>query len=168
MISNETLNNKYLMLKDSLEDVMEYIEQNSQKINTSSKKDNKYEPLEKINAHMQRISRALWQNDELFDEEIICFSQVEHYIIYIIYNNCVEDNFGHVNCTLYLLNIFKELIDAKFKFLFDEKQLEDYATIKKQYSKDLDNFSKYFYEHIFIESHEFDYEIDELNRMLSC
>ena len=84
MILNATLENQFFILNDSIEHVIEYCKNSFEKIKSTIKKTD-YEFLEKVNAHLKKISAILWENKKLLNDELKCFIEIEHYIIYIMF-----------------------------------------------------------------------------------
>lgn len=108
----------------------------------------------------------LWENRNLLNDELNFFVVVEHYIIYIVSSNCINHSFGHIECAIYLLNMFKHLIGSKFEYLTTKENFEKYELYLNEYPKKLYEFRMYFNENIFIKNHQFDEDIELLNLKL--
>lgn len=166
MIVNTTLNNQYYILKNSIETVIEYCIGTYDKIKSTIKQENQYEFLEKVDEKIKNIFEILFENEDILENELKCLIQIKPYIIYITGKNCEIPNFGYMNCTIYLLKIFKRLIDAKFQYLNDKSKLTHYNKVLLDYPDELIRFGQYFNENIFIKNNEFDMEIKKLNLKL--
>lgn len=165
MILNATLENQFFILNDSIEHVIEYCKNSFEKIKSTIKKTD-YEFLEKVNAHLKKISTILWENKKLLNDELKCFIEIEHYIIYIMSSNCKNHSFGYLKCTIFLLNMFKNLINSKFEYLLTNRNLDKYKSNLEEYPKKLYEFRQYFNENIFIKDPEFNDDIELLNLKL--
>ena len=86
---------------------------------------------------MKKISAILWENKKLLNDELKCFIEIEHYIIYIMSSNCKNHSFGYLNCTIFLLNMFKNLINSKFEYLLTNRNLDKYKSNLEEYPKKL-------------------------------
>ena len=109
---------------------------------------------------MRRRRKRHEAHETIFSNELKCFVQIETYIIYIVGKNCENKNFGHLNCTYYLLDMFKELFNAKLNYLTDKTEYDDALN---NYPLKLKEFRHYFNEHILIYKPKYDAEIDKLN-----
>ena len=163
MIVNATLNNQYHVLIDSIEYVIEYVKQNFNKFKSSLKKENKYKYLEKVNESLKQIFRVLFENENIFKNELECLILIKPYIIYIIAKNCENENFGFIECCIYLLSIFKSLINSKF---INSNEPNKYDKLLIEYPKKIDQFRIYFNENIFIDTHKLDEMIEEFDMIL--
>ena len=165
MIANATLENQFLILRDSIETAIEYCRKSFERMKPSPK-GNRYELLEKANVHLKRISQTLLENKDFLNDELDCFMEVEHYILYILINNCKNPSFDHIDCAVYLLKLFKKLINSKFEYLLTSGNSKEYECNLKEFPKKLYEFRMYFNENIFIKDHQFDEDIELLNLKL--
>jgi hypothetical protein len=155
MIANTPSNHQYYIVKDSIESLIKEIDEK-----ITSSKEESLQFLENVDNKLQDIYNVLKDYETIFSNELECFVQIETYIIYIVGNNCNNKNFGHLKCTYYLLDIFKELFDAKINYLTDKTEYDD---ILNNYPIKLKKFRHYFNEQILIHEPKYDVEIDKLN-----
>ncbi len=166
MNNSTVLNDIQFEIGPLIESLIEYCKQTFDRIKSSFSNENRYAYLEEINENLNKISRVLWKHSDIFDEELTCYAEIEHYIIYIIAKNCENNYFEHMECTIYLLNIFKSLMDAKFNYLKDHSKLPEYQQLVSKYPNELHEFRMYFNKNIFVKNYKFDKQIRELNKIL--
>lgn len=158
MNSNPSLNKQYSILTNAITSI-------NKLINSVSKK-TKFKLLTQINNSLAEISKVLFENKDIYKEEFKTFAKIKKYIIYIVGENCENENFGHLDCVKYLLKIFLGQIDVKFELLYENIIAEDYQIKIKETSEELYNFRMFFNENIFIKDYQFDEDIEKLNAMI--
>lgn len=167
MTINSTNSNYYITIistiKSKIDFVIEYCKKTYNKLMLN---ENKLEFFEIINNSLNEISKILKEHENLYLNEYECFIQIKTYILYIVGQNCKIKNFGHIDEIKYLLNIFKDLINAKFEYLRNKTSLETYNEKLKSYPIKIREFRDYFNENILIVTDEFDDDIDRLNYAL--
>lgn len=167
MAANQSLNNQYLILTDTLNSLIEDCKLLYNKLKNSIYKKSNFEFLNQINASLNKISIVLFENKDIYSEEFKTFAKIKKYIIYIVGKNCENNDFGHINCVKHILEIFLVLINQKFELLYENISLEDYERELENTSHKLYDFRMYFNDNIFDKDHKFDKDIEKLNSMLT-
>lgn len=166
MNSNTDINNQYLMIKKSINSVIDACKDLYEKLKQKLSMENKFEFLNIIKSNLNKISNVLIKHASIFKEEFKSYSKIEKYIIYIVGQNCEDENFGHLNCVEFLLTSFKSLFDKKIEYLTGNINHQEYIKQLKLNSKQLYEFRMFFNENIFQKDNQFDDEIKQLNNKL--
>ena len=162
MNNTTIINNLQFQIEPLIETIITYCKESYTKIKSAIKAVN-YDFLNDVNTKIKSILEILFENEDILQQELECFVQIKPYIIYIIGKNCENNQFGFIECCLNLINMFKRLIKAKFEYLNDETKLNDYITLLNKYPKELYDFRMFFNENIFINTSEFNQEIEKLD-----
>lgn len=152
----------YSIIMTKIQEVIEYCKEIFESIK-STINNNKYDFLELITEELNTISKVLRQHNDIYQDELTCFVQIKSYILYIIGKNCEIKDFGHLKSVRFLMNLFKNLIDEKFRFIKDKVSQNEYEKKLKRYFTMLDEFDEYFNENIIIENSKFDEDVELLN-----
>lgn len=162
---NITKNEKtlgYSIIMTKIQEVIEYCKEIFESFKSTVNK-NRYAFLEVIAEELNTISKVLRQHNDIYQDELTCFVQIKSYILYIVGKNCEIEDFGHLNSVRFLLNLFKNLIDAKFRYIKCQIPQIEYEKKQKGYFTMLDEFDEYFNENILIENNKFDDDVEILN-----
>lgn len=149
MFSNAAFSNQYLIIKDNADRVIDCCNNICEKPSPKNERD-----FQLLNESLNMISKVLIENKDFYAEEYKCFVKIEKYIIYIVGENSQKRG---IDCVKYLLNIFLDLLNAKFN------NPNEYNDRLCQYPKRLREFRAYFRKNIFTKDCQFDNAIDSLN-----
>ncbi|MBR0271669.1 MAG: hypothetical protein IJQ68_06745 [Methanobrevibacter sp.] len=115
-------------------------------------KDN-FEFYYQLNDEFDKISFNL-KSDEILYNEYVEFLEIKDHVLYIVYHNCEDNAFGHLDFAIDLLTSFNELLSLKIDLIhdFSQKKLESYNLSHNTYKKRIWQINKYFYTNIYDDS----------------
>lgn len=126
------------------------------KVKKQSKLEVYYELEEKFNAIALKLEEF-----EFFNEELNYFLLISEEILYIIYQNCKKNSFGHCDFALELFDFFMEIWDAKIELLknYSEIEIEKYTKSKIMFKKRYHKYRRKFYWDIYEYTDDFDEKV---------
>jgi hypothetical protein len=112
-----------------------------------------YELEEKFDAIALKLEKL-----ELFNYELDYFLLISDEILYIIYQNCKNNSFGHCEFALDLFDFFIEIWNAKIKLIenYTENERERHEKLKITFKKRYHQYRREFYWNIYRYSEDFD------------
>ena len=121
------------------------------------KKQSKFEIYNELDKKFDDISKKL-SKYEFLNEELNYFLLISDEILYIIYQNCENNLFGHCDFALELFDFFMEIWDAKTKLYenYSESELKNYDKLKILFKKRYHAYRREFYWNIYEYSDDFD------------
>ena len=136
------------MIKEGLDKLKSFV-----KVKNESKFQIYHEWEDKFNTIAIKLEKY-----ELFNDELDYFLLITDEILYIVYQNCKNNSFGHCEFALELFDFFMEIWDAKIKLAknFSEKELERHGKLKILFKEKYHTYRREFYWNIYEYSDDFD------------
>lgn len=115
-----------------------------------SKITSKFEIYRDLDQKFEDITKNI-RNLKFFQNEFNYLLFVRSKILYIIYQNCKDTSFGHVDFALDLFDFFVEIWDAKLNF----ESKDQYDSLQKEFKQKQFKFKREFYWNIYQYSDDF-------------
>ena len=112
-----------------------------------------YELEEKFNGIALKLKEI-----EFFNDELNYFLLISEEILYIIYQNCKNNSFGHCDFALELFDFFMEIWNAKIELIRNYSQIEidKHTKSKTIFKKRYHKYRRKFYWDIYQYTDDFD------------
>lgn len=137
--------------------IKEMIDEGLQKLKKfiKSKTNSKYDVYYELEDEFKNIANNL-RNNEYFNNEFKYFLFIRDKILYIIFKNCEDNNFGYCDFALELFDFFIDVWDAKIR-IFEENNTK-YEFLQSDFKKRYHNYCRKYYQEIYEPSDDFSEE----------
>jgi hypothetical protein len=102
------------------------------------------------------------------EKEFDDFLEIRSYSLYIIHKYCKNPSFGHVNDIIYLLNLFKSIIEEKFNLFkdFSADNLKDYNVKFSKFNEKLYSYDEYFLSEVYESNSDYVKDVEMFSKAL--
>lgn len=139
--------------------IKKIIKEGFEKLKTLIKSKNKadFDIYHELDNNFNEIILQL-ENNEIFNEELDYFLLITDQILYIVYENCKSNDFGHCEFAVELFDFFIEIWNAKIQVIenFSNEEFEKYNEFLIESKKRYHAFRREFYWNIYEYSDDFD------------
>ena len=152
MYTNENHNITIEYDENIISRIKEMIEEGWQELKAfvKSKKSSKFEIYRDLDQKFEDIAKNI-RNLKFFQNEFNYLLFVRSKILYIIYQNCIDVSFGHIDFALDLFDFFVEIWDSKLNC----KSKDQYDSLQKEFKQKQFKFKREFYWNIYQYSDDF-------------